>query len=129
MNDSSILSESELNNNDNVVEDGVSTQCQDEPLLFDDIKPGMWVIVIYEEEKFLAKVQHKSTDAPTQLINVPCLGHLRALRSQVLMQKKSTGQKSDHIITHILMRMEKIHKSGYGNIEIHFIDISFVKSH
>ena len=63
-----------MNNNDNVVEDGVSTQCQDEPLLFDDIKPGMWVIVIYEEEKFLAKVQHKSTDAPTQLINVLFLG-------------------------------------------------------
>ena len=41
-------------------------------MLFDDIKPGMWVIVIYEE-KFLAKVQHKSTDAPMQLINVLCL--------------------------------------------------------
>ena len=39
-------------------------QYQDEPMLFDDIKPGMWVIVIYKE-KFLAKVQHKSTNAPT----------------------------------------------------------------
>ena len=33
-------------------------QHQDELMLFDDIKPGMWVIVIYEE-KFLVKVQHK----------------------------------------------------------------------
>ena len=102
-------------------------------MLFDDNKPGMWIIVNYEEEKFLAKVQHKSTGNTTQLVNVLCLkkplGHLKASRSQVLMQKKSTGQKSDHIITHILTRMEKIHKSGYGNIEIHFIDISFVKSH
>ena len=72
-NDSSILSDSELSDNDNVVKDGVSMQHQDEPRLFDDIKPGMWVIVIHEEEKFLAKVQHKSTDAPTQLINVLCL--------------------------------------------------------
>ena len=88
-------------------------QHQDEPMLFDDIKPGMWVIVI-SEEKFLAKVKHKSTDAPTQLI-------------KVLMQKKSTGQKSHHI-KHKLTRMEKRRKSGYGNIEIHFIDISFVKS-
>ena len=39
-------------------------QHQDEPMLFDDIKPGMWVIVI-SEEKCLAKVKHKSTDAPT----------------------------------------------------------------
>ena len=48
-------------------------QHQDEPLLFDDIKPGIWVTVIYEEKNCLANVQHKSTDAPTQLINVPCL--------------------------------------------------------
>ena len=68
-----------------MVEGGVSMQHQEKPMLFDDIKPGMWVIVIYEEEKFLAKVQHESTDAPTQLT------HLKALRSQVLMQKKSTG--------------------------------------
>ena len=27
----------------------------------------------YEEETFLAKVQHKSIDAPTQLINALCL--------------------------------------------------------
>ena len=47
-NDSSILSDSELSDNYNVVED-VSMQHQDEPMLFDDIKPGMWVIVIYEE--------------------------------------------------------------------------------
>ena len=52
-----------------MVKDGVSMQHQDEPMLFDDIKPGMWVIVI-SEEKFLAKVKHKSTDAPTQLIKV-----------------------------------------------------------
>ena len=32
----------------------------------------MWVSVIYEE-KFLAKLQHKSIDAPTQLISVLCL--------------------------------------------------------
>ena len=44
------------------------------------------------------------------------------------MQKKSTGQKSDHI-KHKLTRMEKRQESGYGNIEIHFIEISFVKSH
>ena len=72
-NDSSILSDSELSSNDNVVQDGVSMQHQDEPLLFDDIKPGIWVTVIYEEKNCLAKVQRKSTDAPTQLINVPCL--------------------------------------------------------
>ena len=71
-NDSSILSDSELSGND-VVQDGVSMQHQDEPLLFDDIKPGIWVTVIYEEKNCLAKVQRKSTDAPTQLINVPCL--------------------------------------------------------
>ena len=67
------MSDSELSDNDDVVKDGVSMQHQDEPMLFHDIKPGMWVIVIYEEENFLAKVQHKSTDAPTQLINVLCL--------------------------------------------------------
>ena len=66
------MSDSELSDNDNVVQDGVSMQHQGEPVLFDDIKPGMWVIVIYEEEKFQAKVQHKSTDTPTQLIIVLC---------------------------------------------------------
>ena len=72
-NDSSILSGSESSDSDNMVKDGVPMQHQDEPMLFDDIKLGMWVIVIYEEEKFLAKVHCKSTDAPTKLINVLCL--------------------------------------------------------
>ena len=70
-NDSSILLDSELSDNDNLVKDGV--YCIDEPMLFVDIKPGMWVIVIHEEEKYLAKVQYRSTDAPTQLLNVLCL--------------------------------------------------------
>ena len=132
-NDSSILSDSELSSNDNVVQDGVSMQHQDEPLLFDDIKPGIWVTVIYEEKNCLAKVQRKSTDAPTQLINVPCLekplgiNTFKTSRSHVLMQKKSTGLKSDRI-KHKLMRMEKRQESGYGNIEIYCTD-SFVKSH
>ena len=34
--------------NNNVVKHGVSMQHQDEPMLFDDIKAGMWVSVIYE---------------------------------------------------------------------------------
>ena len=72
-NDSSILLDSELSDNDNLVKDSVSILHQDEPMLFVDIKPGMWVIVIHEEEKYLAKVQYRSTDAPTQLLNVLCL--------------------------------------------------------
>ena len=108
-------------------------QYQDEPMLFDDIKPGMWVIVIYKE-KFLAKVQHKSTNAPTQLINVLCSEKPLAINTPQSFEKSSfdaekvTWQKSDHI-KHKLTRMEKRHKSGYRNVEIHFIDISFVKSH
>ena len=47
LNDSRILSDSKLSDNDNVVKDGVSMQHQCEPMLFDDIKHGMWVIVIY----------------------------------------------------------------------------------
>ena len=73
LNDSSILLDSELSDNDNLVKDGVSILHQDEPMQFVDIKPGMWVIVIHEEEKYLAKVQYRSTDAPTQLLNVLCL--------------------------------------------------------
>ena len=69
--------------NDNVVKDGVSMQYQDEPILFDDIKPATWVIAIYEE-KFLAKVQHKSTDAPTKLINVLCLEKPLEIKSHCL---------------------------------------------
>ena len=56
-NDSSILTGSGSSDSDNMVKNGVSMQHHDEPMLFDDIKPGVWVIVIYEEEKFLAKVQ------------------------------------------------------------------------
>ena len=50
LNDSSILLDSELSDNDNLVKDGVSILHQDETMLFVDIKPGMWVIVIYEEK-------------------------------------------------------------------------------
>ena len=88
-NHSSILSDSELSDNDNVVKDGVSMQHQDEPRLFDDIKPGMWVIVIHEEEKFLAKVQHKSTNAATQLMNVLCLEKPLGINTRQSFEKSS----------------------------------------
>ena len=77
MNDSSILSDSELSDNDNVVKNGVSMQHQDKPMPFDDIKPGMWVIVIYEE-KFLAKVQKCST---SPLMCLPSLSMCSAWKS------------------------------------------------
>ena len=86
-NDSSILSDSELSDNYNVVED-VSMQHQDELMLFDDIKPGMWAIVIYEE-KFLAKVQHKSTDGPTQPFNVLCLKKTLGINTPQSFEKSS----------------------------------------
>ena len=82
------MSDSELSDNDDVVKDGVSMQHQDEPMLFHDIKPGMWVIVIYEES-FLAKVQHKSTDAPTQLINVLCLEKPLGINTPKSFEKSS----------------------------------------
>ena len=85
-------------------------------MLFDDIKAGMWVSVIYEE-KFLAKLQHKSIDSPTQLINVLCLEKTLGINTPQRFKKSS-------------FHVEKVYRTeiGYGNIEIHFID-SFVKSH
>ena len=82
------MSDSELSDNDHVVKNGVSMQHQDEPMLLDDIKPGMWVIVIYEE-KFLAKVQHKSTDAPIQLIKVLCLEKPLGINTPQSFEKSS----------------------------------------
>ena len=123
MNDSSILSDSELSDNDNVVKNGVSMQHQDEPMLFDDIKPCMWVMVIYEE-KFLAKVQHKSTDAPIQLIKVLCLGKPLGINTPQSFEKSSFGVEKIHR-TEMRPYQTQIDKngkrcrSGYGNIEIH----------
>ena len=110
-------------------------QHQEKPMLFDDIKPGMWVIVIYEEEKFLAKVQHESTDAPTQLFNVLCLEKALTINTPQSFEKSSFDAEKVYRIeirpyqTQIDDNGKKRHKSDYGNIEIHFIDISFVKTH
>ena len=131
-NDSSILSDSELSDN-NVVKDCISMPHQDEPcylmtlklvcgsLLF--MKKNFWQKCSTSLLMLLSSLSMCSVWKSPQKLT-----HLKASRSHVLMQKKSTGQKSEHI-KHKLMRMEKRHESGYGNIEIHFIDISFVKSH
>ena len=109
-------------------------QHQDEPMLFDDIKPGVWVIVIYEEEQFLVKVQHKSTDAPTHLINVLCLEKPLGINTPKSFEKSSFDAEKVYR-TEIrpyqtqIDKNGKRRKSGYGNTEIHFIDISFVKRH
>ena len=101
-------------------------------MLFDDIKAGMWVSVIYEE-KFLTKLQHKSIDAPTQLINVLCLEKALGINTPQRF-KKSSFHVEKVYRTEIRPYQREIdengkrHKRGYGNIEIHFID-SFVKSH
>ena len=102
-------------------------------MLFDDIKPRMWFTVIYEEEKFLAKVQHKSTDAPSQVINVLFLGKPLGINTPQSFEKSSFDVEKVYR-TEIRPYKKKNkkknrHESGYGNIEIHFIDISFVKSH
>ena len=114
MNDSSILSDSELSDNDNVVKNGVSMQHQDKPMPFDDIKPGMWVIVIYEE-KFLAKVQHKSTDVPTQLINVLCLEKPLGINTPQSFKKSSFD-------------VEKVHRTEIGPYQTQ-IDKNGKKTH
>ena len=31
----------------------------DNPMDYDDVLPGMWVVVVYEKEKFIGNVQHK----------------------------------------------------------------------
>ena len=36
---------------------------------YDDVQPGIWVVVVYEEEKFIGKVQHKKGGE----VNVRCL--------------------------------------------------------
>ena len=41
----------------------------DEPMHYDDVFPGMWVVVIYEGERFLGNVQHKKKGE----FNVLCL--------------------------------------------------------
>ena len=62
-------------------------------------------------------LQHKSIDAPTQLINVLCLEKTLGINTPQRFKKSS-------------FHVEKVYRTeiGYGNIEIHFID-SFVKSH
>ena len=54
----------------------------------------MWVIVIYEEDKFLAKVQHKSIDAPTQLINLLCLEKHLGINTHQSFEKSSFDAES-----------------------------------
>ena len=99
----------------------------------------MTLNLAYESLLFMKKkiVQQKCSASPLMLL--PSLSmcpawkspqeliHFKTSRSHVLMQKKSTGLKSDRI-KHKLMRMEKRQESGYGNIEIYCTD-SFVKSH
>ena len=91
LNDSSILSDSKLTDNDNVVKDGISMQHQGEPMLSDDIKHGTYVGHSYSWRTFLSKsaAQVHWCSYPTYqlaLFGKP-LGiiHLKALRSQVLM--------------------------------------------
>ena len=36
-----------------------ASSMEDEPMKYEDVLPGMWVLVRYEEERFLGKVTHK----------------------------------------------------------------------
>ena len=54
----------------------------------------MWVIVIYEEKKKSALVQHKSTDAPTQLINLLCLEKHLGINTHQSFKKSSFDAES-----------------------------------
>ena len=40
-----------------------------DPLYYDHVKAGMWVVVLYEEKMFIGKVQYKQGDE----VNVRCL--------------------------------------------------------
>ena len=61
----------EARSNEELVEDEVqidkeistatinASSMEDEPRKYEDVLPGMWVVVRYEEERFLGKVKHK----------------------------------------------------------------------
>ena len=86
------------------------------------------VFFIYEE-KLSAKVQLKSTHAPTQFIDVLCLE--KPFEINTLIHSKASKKSSfdvekvyrTEISKHKLTKMEKKHESGYENTEIALVGI------
>ena len=68
-----LLSEGEEGEGEEEVTDLQQASCSkvldEDEIEYCDIKAGMWVVVVYEEERFIRKVQHKMAGE----VNVRCL--------------------------------------------------------